>query len=605
MPPNTPFKPRSPAALSSGIAFATILGLVSAWAVPAEARRLQAPTQTAATPFAPADSLEGNYLAAYIAGASRDTAAAAVFYREALKDDPRNPELLERAFVSLLADGDLAGAAKSAERVVARDPSNGLAQLALGVRSLKARQFSGARTFLTRGGARGRAGDLTATLLTAWSYAGSKETRRALETIDQIKGDRGFAAFRDYHGGLIAELGGNDQEAERRLKSAYDAEKTTLRIVDAYGRLCARKGRIEDALDVYRAYDAIAPRHPYVKTAIALLREGKPLPRLVANATDGASEVLYGLGSAGSQQGDDLASVVYLRLALQLNPDHALAIVTLAEVFERMKRTEQAIEVLRRMPVASPLRPSAEVQIGLSLEQLGRGDEAVKQLETLEKQRPDDNDVLVALGNVYRSRKQFPEAAAIYGRAIDRTAATDQGLWPLYYYRGTALERAKDWPKAQADLKKALDLVPETQPIGRSQVLNYLGYSWVDQNTNLDEAFALLKRAVELNPRDGMIIDSLGWAYYRFGHYEDAVRELEKAAELKAGDPVINDHLGDAYWRVGRKLEAKFQWQHAKDSAPEPDDLKSIEGKLAAGLPDEPKPAEAEQKTGEPTKSGG
>ncbi len=603
MPP----KPTPPAFLSSGVALAAIAmaGLVSVWAAPAQARRLQAPTQTGSMPFAPADSLEGNYLSAYIAGASRDTAAAAVFYREALKDDPRNPELLERAFVSLLADGDLAGAARSAERVVARDPSNGLAQLTLGVRSLKARQFSGARSYLTRGGARGRAADLTATLLTAWSYAGSKDTKRALETIDQIKGDRGFSAFRDYHAGLIAELGGNDQEAERRLKSAYDTEKTTLRIVDAYGRFLARKGKIEDALDAYRAYDALAPRHPYVKTAITLLREGKPLPRLVASATDGASEVLYGLGSAGSQQGDDLASIVYLRLALQLNPDHALAIVTLAEVFERMKRTEQAIDVLRRMPVASPLRPSAEVQIGLSLEQLGRGDDAVKQLEALEKQRPDDNDVLVALGNVYRSRKQYAEAATIYARAIDRTAATDAGLWPLYYYRGTALERAKDWPKAQADLKKALDLVPETQPVGKSQVLNYLGYSWVDQNTNLDEAFALLKRAVELNPRDGMIIDSLGWAYYRFGHYEDAVRELEKAAELKAGDPVINDHLGDAYWRVGRKLEAKFQWQHAKDSGPEPDDLKSIEGKLASGLPDEPKPAEAEQKAGEPTKSGG
>jgi Flp pilus assembly protein TadD len=104
----------------------------------------------------------------------------------------------------------------------------------------------------------------------------------------------------------------------------------------------------------------------------------------------------------------------------------------------------------------------------------------------------------------------------------------------------------------------------------------------------------MLRRAVELNPRDGMIIDSLGWAYYRFGRYEEAVRELEKAAELKAGDPVINDHLGDAYWRVGRRLEAKFQWQHAKDANPEPDDLKIIEEKLKTGLPDEPKPAEAQ-----------
>ena len=135
--------------------------------------------------------------------------------------------------------------------------------------------------------------------------------------------------------------------------------------------------------------------------------------------------------------------------------------------------------------------------------------------------------------------------------------------------------------------------MPDTQPSGKAQVLNYLAYSWVDMGQNIDEAFRMLKRAVDLTPRDGMIIDSLGWAYYRLGRYEDATRELEKAIELKPGDPVINDHLGDAYWQVGRKLEAKFQWRHAKDSSPEPDDLVKIERKLEHGI-EADKPAAAE-----------
>jgi tetratricopeptide (TPR) repeat protein len=88
-----------------------------------------------------------------------------------------------------------------------------------------------------------------------------------------------------------------------------------------------------------------------------------------------------------------------------------------------------------------------------------------------------------------------------------------------------------------------------------------------------------------------MIIDSLGWAYYRLGRWDDAVRELEKAIELKPGDPTINDHLGDAYWRSGRRLEGKFQWQHAKDLNPEPEDLAKIEAKLKDGLPELEKPA--------------
>ncbi|WP_375459793.1 tetratricopeptide repeat protein [uncultured Enterovirga sp.] len=571
----------------------------------AEARRVVAPAQKPNTsPYTPAGSLEGNYLAAYIAGASKDTAAAAIFYREALREDPANPELLERAFISLLADGDVDGAAGAADRLTLKDPSNGLAQLSLGARAFKTRQFAVARTLLARG-VRGRAADLTASLLIAWSHAGSRDGKRALDTVNGVRADRGFAVFRDYHAGLIAELVGNLPEAERRLKSAYDSEKTTLRLVDAYGRLLARIGKKDEALAVYQAYDVIAPRHAFVRNALAEIGAGRTLPPIVQNAQDGAAEVLYGLGSAGNQQGDELASLIYLRLALYLNPDHSLALVTLADVFERMKQTEQALAALKLVPAISPLKASADVQIGLSLEQLGRGEEAVKHLERLRAERPNDTDALVALGGILRMRKKYLEAAEVYGQAIDLTKEGDSGRWPLFYYRGTSYERAKEWAKAEADLKTSLELVPDTQTVWKAQVLNYLGYSWVDTGKNIDEAFKMLKRAVELSPRDGMIIDSLGWAYYRLGQFDEAVRELEKAAELKSGDPVINDHLGDAYWQVGRRLEARFQWQHAKDSSPEPDDLKKIEDKLQGGLPDVPKPAEALTNPTDQIKSGG
>ena len=569
-------------------AAATAVALVGS---PALARKAP-PSAMPSAAYTPAESLEGNYLSAYIAGAARDTAAAAAFYREALKDDPRNPDLLERAFLSLLADGDVTSAGRAAERIVQRNAGNGLAQLTLAARAFKAGQYAAARAFLGQS-ARGRTADLTSTLLGAWAWAGSRNGRQALEAASGIRGERGFAIFRDYHAGLIASLVGNDAEAERRLKAAYDTDKTTLRITQAYARHLARHGRPDEAVAVLKGFDAVSPRNPVIRAELADLQAGRVPPPMMANAQDGAAEVLYGLGSAGMQQGDELASIVYLRLALLLNPDHALALLTLADNYERLRKPEAAIEVLRRIPATSPLRPSADIQVALTLEQQGRSDEAIATLEKLKAARPGDNEVTIASANVLRSQKKYAEAAEVYGQAIGRTKPDDPQLWTLYYYRGTAYERAKQWQKSETDLKTALDMVPETQPIGRSQVLNYLGYSWVDQNTNLDDAFKMLKRAVELNPRDGMIIDSLGWAYFRFGRYEEATRELEKAAEVKAGDPVINDHLGDAFWRVGRKLEAKFQWQHAKDSEPEPDDLRRIEAKLKDGLPDEEKPAEA------------
>ncbi|KQP32741.1 hypothetical protein ASF27_17195 [Methylobacterium sp. Leaf102] len=541
--------------------------------------------------FEPAESLEGNFLAAYIAGASKDTAAAASFYREAVKADPRNAELLERAFVSLLADGSLPDAFRAAERLTTRDGANGLAQLALGVRQIKAGQFAQARQNFARSG-RGAAADLTGTLLTAWAFAGAGDGKRAQETINKLKGERTYNTFRDYHAGLIAALTGDQAEAERRLKAAYDGDRNTLRVVDAYARFEAQAGRTDLAIQAYTDFDKLLPRHPVVRDALTRLKEGKPLTRLVNTAQEGAGEVLYGLGSAGSTQGDELPAVVYLRLALYLAPEHALARLTLADILDRMKQPERANEAYAQIPANSPLRLNADVQIGLNLEQMGKGEEAIQHLDAAMKAHPNDIDVITALGNVQRSRKKYEEAAETYSRAIaligDQPAAN---YWTTFYFRGTAYERAKQWSKAEADLKKALELVPASQPGARAQVLNYLAYSWVDQNINIDEAFTMLKQAVDASPRDGMIIDSLGWAYFRLGRWDEAMRELEKAIELKPGDPTINDHLGDAYWRAGRRLEGKFQWQHAKDLNPEPEELEKINAKLKDGLPELDKPA--------------
>ncbi|NIX76732.1 tetratricopeptide repeat protein [Microvirga terricola] len=552
----------------------------------------------------PALSLEGNYLSAYVAGTARDTAAASVFFRRAIQDDPRNQELLERAFVAFLANGSMQEAYQAAERIAARDGSNNLAQFALSVRALKAQKYADARARLTRG-AKGRAADLTATLLAAWAYAGAKDGKQALATVDKLKSERAFNQFREYHGALIADLVGNAAEAEKRFKAAYEGERNTLQVVDAYARFLAKRGRRDEALALYKSFNEAVPRHPMVRAAMDTLNEGKPLMPIIATAQQGAAELLYGLGVVGSSQSDELTAIIYLRLGLDLDPGHSLALVTLGDVYERLKQYERANDVFARVPKDAPVRASSDIAIGQNLELLGRGDDAIAYLQSLMKERPDDVEVVMALGNVQRSRKQFAEAAETYSKAIQLIGKPDRGHWILFFYRGTSYERSKQWEKGEPDLKKALELVPDTLPAAKAQVLNYLAYSWVDQSMNIDEAFKMLTRAVELAPRDGMVIDSLGWAYYRLGRYPDAVRELEKAVELKAGDPVINDHLGDAYWKVGRKLEAKFQWNHAKDSNPEPEDLTKIIKKIDNGMDDAAPAADGAAAPAAPQQSGG
>ena len=525
------------------------------------------------------DSQPGNYLSALVASADRDTLAAEVYYREALRADPRNPDLLERAFAAALSNGDEPSANSLGERLLMRDQNNNLARLAIAVHDIEQGQFATARAHLASADAtRGR--DVTTALLSAWCYAGQSDLRHALDALDRIH-DRSVLAFRDYHAGLIAGLLGNSAEAARRLKSAYDNDKNSLRFADAYARILAAEGDLAGATKVYEDFSTVIPHHPLIERALADLKANYGLDPLVLSAKDGAAEALYGLGSAGSRQGDELPALVYLRLSLYLRPSSDLTAVTLASLFEQLKQGDQVIAAYQLVPSSSPLKMGADIQIALELDSMGKNNEANRRLMEIVAARPHDLEALSSLAELQRSAKKYVEAAATYDQAIAAVGIPQRDNWTLFYFRGICYERSKQWPKAEADFKKALELNPD-QPL----VLNYLGYSWIDQGLNLEEAFKMLRRAVELRPNDGYIVDSLGWAHFKLGQYAEATETLEKAINLKPADPVLNDHLGDAYWRVNRRIEAHFQWNHARDMGPDPEDLPAILKKIEVGLPD-------------------
>ncbi len=540
----------------------------------------------------------GSYLAARHASVERDAASAATFYRSALRTDPKNGELLDRAFISSLADGDIDEAVKLADRILAQDKNNRVARLVIGVRDLKQKKYSSAQANINQS-IRGPITDLVATLLSAWASYGAGETKAAVANIDKLTGPEWYPIFKDLHSGMILELAGKEKEAGVRLERAYKLEDLTLRVADDYARWLSRNKDSASAITVYEAFDKKLPRHPLVLEALRETKAGKKLPPLVDSPQAGGAEALYGIGSALTRRGEDLA-LVYLQLALYLSPNHPLALLSLADLYELVKKPSMAIKVYERMPASSPLHRNAQIQLAINLDAADRSDEAIKILKNLTAEDPKDLEALMALGNVERGRKKFADCAQTYSRGIDALpAATDKNTWIYYYYRGICEERSKQWTKAEADMRKALELQPE-QP----HVLNYLGYSWIDQGVNLDEGMKMIKRAVEQRPDDGYIVDSLGWAYYRIGNYEDAVKNLERAIDLKPEDPTINDHLGDAYWRVGRTLEAKFQWAHARDLKPEPEDLPKIEAKIEKGLPDDTSSAASADKKKEEDKGG-
>jgi tetratricopeptide (TPR) repeat protein len=562
------------------VALATFIGLPTTLC--AQATTQAAPSQQELARYSPA----GNYLAARHASVERDAMSASAYYRAALRADSKNPVLLERTFLSVLIDGDVDDAVKLAERVIQFDKTHRVARLVLGVRALKVKQYQAARQHIAQS-VRGPIADLTATLITAWTQFGSQDQRGAIEGIDRLAGPEWYAIFKDLHGGLILDLAGNKKEAGKRLEKVYKLDPKALRAVEAYGRWASRNTGKDEALKIYEAFDKVLPQHPLILEAMDELKGDEKLPPLVDTPQAGAAEVLFGLGTSLGRQGGEDVALAYLQLAIYLAPRHPLALMSLADLYEQVKKPALALKVYQRVHADSPLKRNADIQLATMLDALDRTEESKKILERLMTERPDDQEAILALGNILRVRKEFASCGDVYGKAVNLIKDPKTSNWLVFYFRGICHERSKQWAGAEADFKKALELSPD-QP----HVLNYLGYSWIDQGINLDEGMRMIRRAVEQRPDDGYIVDSLGWAHYRIKEYEEAVKHLERAVELKPADPTINDHLGDAYWKTGRTLEAAFQWSHARDLEPEPDDLKKINEKLRTGLVDESVPGE-------------
>jgi tetratricopeptide (TPR) repeat protein len=526
-------------------------------------------------------SLAGSYLAGRFARNDHETGRAARFYQNALLQDPDSGILLERAFLMEASEANWYRATDLATEVIKRQPRHRMARLLLGLQSFKEKNFEESIEHFKAAGS-GPIGELTSVITRAWVEEARGRTIEALSSLTLRKQADWARFYLRYHRALIADMAGRKNDAKRAFETVFQQDKKTLRTTLAYAQSAAHAGDYRRAKSILREHfrQSSGEPHPLAAELMEKLTKGEPIEPLIATPAQGLAEVFYGLGEALTGEGGVSIGVLYLQMALYLEPRHPFALAALASAYESMKRYDKAIETYAQIPEGSALQLDIDIRKAFNLNQLERVDEAKELLEEVAIKHPESIKPYDALGNIMRARKRFDEAAGYYSKAIDLIGEPKQKDWVYFYSRGTSYERLKKWDLAEADLQKALDL-DASQPL----TLNYLGYSWIDQNMNLKAGLKLIEKAVSLKPDDGYIVDSLGWAHYRMGHYQDAVQYLERAVELRPDDPVLNDHLGDAYWQVGRIREARFQWDQALSLKPEPELIGPIEKKLAEGLP--------------------
>ncbi|MDH3668124.1 MAG: tetratricopeptide repeat protein [Paracoccaceae bacterium] len=545
--------------------------------IPAALFGLSAPAAAQEVP-----GVAGPYIAAENAARRNDISEAARLYLQVLARDPQNVDLMQNALTFQLAAGQVGRAIPIARRLQELSPGDHLGVLLLAADAMKRDAPAEARALLAV--SENENAPFVGQLIDAWVAYSAGDTdaaRGLLAGIEEKKtGGAAGAIVSAYHAGLMDAALGSDEEALAAIERAVKlANNSTPRLTRVRAGILARLGRTDDAREVIADYLALTLGDRRLEALDRDLAAGRVPAPVVTSGPEGAAEALFGVAGYLARGNSWQIGLAYTQLGAYLKPDLVEARLLIAGILQQRQQYDLAIEAYEAVPGDAPETLEAEIGRAEAMWAAGRKDESIAALRLTVAAHPRWIEAHTTLGDLLRRDEQFAEAAKAYDGALALVAEPESRHWPLYYQRGIALERSKQWDRAEADFMKALELEPD-QPL----VLNYLGYSWVEMRRNLAEAQAMIEKAVEKRPEDGYIVDSLGWVLFRVGKFDGAAKHLERAVELRPVDPVINDHFGDALWMVGRRTEARFQWKRALSFEPEEQEAERIRRKLVQGL---------------------
>ncbi len=509
------------------------------------------------------------------ASLTEDPGTAADGYAYVSKRVPEDVVIAERAVFSALLVGDFQQAAVSSKRL----PPETLGQTELPriTVAVDALATSGARADLAiLGGTWQRTFHaMLARSLLGWAgLNGDPDSAMALQ--EQAGGsDRILSGVGETLAALMKISRGDDAGAMIDLADLWqDGSKLAIG-VEAEARLLAGAGQTDKARQRLLDFRREIGRNPALTALAREIDSGTVAPPKKLTVREGAALAIYASTAALAVDAENDLPAVYFSLALRLDPSLDAAKTLWADALDRANRRPEAMTLLVSIPPSSAFHTSAQGQLAWALRREGRNQEALDLArDTLEK--TDDRNIQIQLADLLISLGRDGEAETILTEVIDTDETLGTYDWRLFFARGAARERLGYWPPAENDLRTALGLQPNDPGI-----LNYLGYAQIDRGVNLEDGLNLIEKALRLDPMNGAITDSLGWAHYKLRNYDRAVFYLERAVELAPQAAEILDHLGDAYWQVGRYTEAGYQWQRALQYTRDETDREKLEAKLA------------------------
>lgn len=522
--------------------------------------------------------LFGDYLAGTYANHIYLADARANYFASAFAQLPSDINLGRRAVISAITNGDMPRAVEQAKKLDATDATEAMAEAVLGIHAFEQKRYDDAAKFFSL-----QTADISVSimmkLMKGWVEYAKGDIEAARATFANFHDMNYFSGFGYLQTAELELRLGNYAAADAALTELSDkgADTLDLEMTMLRARMMSAQGKIPEALTFLETYSEENGQFEtgIVPAAIATLKSGQAYvldttPQgLAARAL---AEPAYGFFA---QNGALDFAEVFLRVALHLDPDFNKGKLWLGDILVAYERDVDALALYRGVDVASAHYVSSQLAKGFLFVRRDRNAEALSVFTAVNKKFPSfvTRD---ALGRAHLFEENYAAALPIYEALVESMTEEQLSTDPrVLYFRGICYEREGLWEKAVEDFKRVLSYKPDD-----ADALNYLGYTWVDRGENLTKAFEMIRRAVELEPGSGAIVDSLGWAHYKLGQYDQALEKLEDAVELSPSSATIIDHLGDVYWKKGRKREATYQWKRALEYDPTEKEIAAIEQKL-------------------------
>ncbi|QLY25663.1 tetratricopeptide repeat protein [Bdellovibrio sp. KM01] len=378
-----------------------------------------------------------------------------------------------------------------------------------------------------------------------------------------------------------------EQPEAKYQKAAEASFKTALKLkpdfadgVLTLGAFYSKQKQEEKALSLYRAYQKEQSPSPKIADVLAqtYIEQGKydlaydQLEVLEAN-TDEPLNIKMKMALILIEQKRYDVAVEKLEQILKDAPDSDKIRFYLAAVYEETRQSEKAIREFKKIPTSSTYYGESTVHAAYLLKGVGRLDEAIELVSKGLKERADQPQVYAMYASLLDEKNDFKGAAKVLEQGLEKFPENAQ----LRFYFGTINDRMGNKDIVVSEMKKVLELDPN-----HVQGMNYLAFTWAEMNQNLEDAEKLARRAMELEPQDGYVLDTLGWILYKQNKTVESIKFLEAAHKFQGTVSVIAEHLGDAYYKQSMVDKAKKMYRKAADLETDKRKVQEIRAKITA-----------------------